>query len=57
MVTLDVHMNLIYFFFQGHLANLRERWVKLQYLLSNKLPEEFNGTIFDKNKIILSKTI
>lgn len=30
---------------------------KVTILLSNRLPEEFNGTIFDKNKINLSKTI
>lgn len=57
MVTLDVHMNLTYFFFQDQLAYLRKMLGKVTILLSNRLPEEFNGTIFDKNKINLSKTI
>lgn len=57
MVTLDVHINLTYFFFQDQLAYLRKMLGKVTILLSNRLPEEFNGTIFDKNKINLSKTI
>lgn len=57
MVTLDVHINLTYFFFQDQLAYLRKMLGKVTILLSNRLPEGFNGTIFDKNKINLSKTI